>query len=643
MGLTFAGGLGWKSATGFANGTSGGFGTGNGGGGGGAFSDEELAFSLGELSMSQQQGTNDSTYRNVAPSSSSYQHPSSLPIFAPASSASSYQKGDRNEGLSGLDMLGTSVGAGGFVRDGFASLQHQHQLQQRAGSTDRSGGNSSDGFLGVGRPVSKSRSASYSGVLKGRRWDGGRAVVEDDEDDNESGSDIEGEIAGGLVEGGDVFEEEDRIGKFALQPSRLGQAERSTSLPRAPDTTAPSPAQPIFGLGLSGSPAPPEIVNRNRHQGQLPPTGASSGLAPVSRTLPPPSASHSLQSSSASGGYYPFPPTGSGGQPPQQPLQQLHARHLSQPQPGFHMSPSGVGFLPSPQQPQQSPTGGWYGAQPGTGGLPSPIGPPRPGVRQTSFDPKHQPQLQHHQQQQQQRPFAQPPPGVSASSFGLQHAMRPPPLHVQPPQQQQQQQQPGIQQLTTHHPQQQPFVAPQSMHPQAYPPFYPQPPQYNIQQHQRQLSSPLSTASPSGTSSNLLSSPSSSTTTTTTTTAPPPSLTDLGKGLPLSSVPLSTPLYIVEFKAGRTDLFYSPDPSLVLAKGDLVIVEADRGKDLGKIVNDSISIEEVREFQEGQAELMKIQAMAGLAPGGSAGGTGGKSKEITPKRIFHKAQPLDAQ
>ena len=38
-----------------------------------------------------------------------------------------------------------------------------------------------------------------------------------------------------------------------------------------------------------------------------------------------------------------------------------------------------------------------------------------------------------------------------------------------------------------------------------------------------------------------------------------PDLHDLGKGVPLSSVPASWPFYIVEFKAGCTDLFYLTD------------------------------------------------------------------------------------
>ncbi|KAG9119968.1 hypothetical protein FRC07_004756, partial [Ceratobasidium sp. 392] len=103
---------------------------------------------------------------------------------------------------------------------------------------------------------------------------------------------------------------------------------------------------------------------------------------------------------------------------------------------------------------------------------------------------------------------------------------------------------------------------------------------------------------------------------------------DLGRGLPLSSVPPGAPLYVVEFKAGRTDLFFSSesageDP---IRRGDLVIVEADRGKDLGKVVNDSISLAEVERF------MME----------GADDGQGGR-KEIMPKRIYGRAGPGDTQ
>ena len=116
--------------------------------------------------------------------------------------------------------------------------------------------------------------------------------------------------------------------------------------------------------------------------------------------------------------------------------------------------------------------------------------------------------------------------------------------------------------------------------------------------------------------------------------APPPAThattgdSDLGRGLPLSSVPPGAPLYVVEFKAGRTDLFFTPEGEgqEPIRRGDLVIVEADRGKDLGKVVNDSISLAEVERF------MME----------GADDGQGGR-KEIMPKRIYGRAGPGDTQ
>ncbi|KIJ45183.1 hypothetical protein M422DRAFT_67326 [Sphaerobolus stellatus SS14] len=118
-------------------------------------------------------------------------------------------------------------------------------------------------------------------------------------------------------------------------------------------------------------------------------------------------------------------------------------------------------------------------------------------------------------------------------------------------------------------------------------------------------------------------------------------LTELGKGVPLHAVPPSCPLYIVEFKAGRTDLFYTQDRTMDIRAGDLVIVEADRGKDLGKVINDSITLAEVEAFQKAQAERLAAQAQMG-AGDGSAPPPGGK-RDINPKQIYGKAGPQDTQ
>ncbi|TFY59304.1 hypothetical protein EVG20_g7838 [Dentipellis fragilis] len=121
----------------------------------------------------------------------------------------------------------------------------------------------------------------------------------------------------------------------------------------------------------------------------------------------------------------------------------------------------------------------------------------------------------------------------------------------------------------------------------------------------------------------------------------PQNMNELGRGVPLHSVPASCPLFIVEFKAGRTDLFYATDLALDIRVGDLVIVEADRGKDLGKVVNDTITLAEVEEFQKQQ--LARAGYGDGPASPGGTASAGASKKEINPKMIYGKAQPQDTQ
>ncbi|KAG0227534.1 hypothetical protein BGX31_006919 [Mortierella sp. GBA43] len=131
--------------------------------------------------------------------------------------------------------------------------------------------------------------------------------------------------------------------------------------------------------------------------------------------------------------------------------------------------------------------------------------------------------------------------------------------------------------------------------------------------------------------------------------APGSNAKELGKGLSLGQLSHCGSLYVVEFKAGRTDLFYVAENSGVSLKvGDLVIVEADRGKDLGKITNDSITPQQIQAMQAQQAEIAALQAQqdggtnsGGNASGGNAGGGHRAPKEIHPKRIFRLAQPSE--
>ncbi|CAO3591645.1 unnamed protein product [Absidia cylindrospora] len=83
-----------------------------------------------------------------------------------------------------------------------------------------------------------------------------------------------------------------------------------------------------------------------------------------------------------------------------------------------------------------------------------------------------------------------------------------------------------------------------------------------------------------------------------------------GKGVPLHKFPADGPLYMVEFKAGRIDFFYistseSPNSNkncgtIQPMVGDLVIVEADRGKDLGKVAIVALTCEKALEIHQHQ-------------------------------------------
>lgn len=123
----------------------------------------------------------------------------------------------------------------------------------------------------------------------------------------------------------------------------------------------------------------------------------------------------------------------------------------------------------------------------------------------------------------------------------------------------------------------------------------------------------------------------------------------------MTDIIVPQPLYIVEFKAGRTDLFYVEDAqNIKLQKGDLVVVEADRGKDLGKCLT-SCTLEEVRDFQMHQVESALGQLAANAGGGATIGGVGTlppdqqpsaaaiarMTKEIHPKKIYGLASPAD--
>ena len=96
------------------------------------------------------------------------------------------------------------------------------------------------------------------------------------------------------------------------------------------------------------------------------------------------------------------------------------------------------------------------------------------------------------------------------------------------------------------------------------------------------------------------------------------SLSDLGRGVPLNSLPPNTPLYIATFKAGRRDVYYCADPTLLISNGDRVVVEADRGSDLGTVVYDQLTPMDIRDWQEKQATAALLSGAREHQPPGMA-------------------------
>lgn len=129
-------------------------------------------------------------------------------------------------------------------------------------------------------------------------------------------------------------------------------------------------------------------------------------------------------------------------------------------------------------------------------------------------------------------------------------------------------------------------------------------------------------------------------------------------------------LYIVTFKCHRADVFYiQEDTGLQVKQGDLVIVEADRGTDLGTIQHANVSLQKAREMKQQYAEehykwLMMFSrqgqngasnvvntsggisglggrsAIGGMGPHGPHG-TQDASADIKPKLIKRLAQNHD--
>lgn len=128
--------------------------------------------------------------------------------------------------------------------------------------------------------------------------------------------------------------------------------------------------------------------------------------------------------------------------------------------------------------------------------------------------------------------------------------------------------------------------------------------------------------------------------------------------------PNPAPLYVVNFKCCRSDIFYIQEGTgLSVKDGDLVIVEADRGTDLGCVQHSHVTWEAARKFKNTYAEqhfawlmMFSSQARSGAAnlynpnavvPGRNGanpqGGGAIRDGDLKPKMVKRLAQTHEIQ
>lgn len=74
----------------------------------------------------------------------------------------------------------------------------------------------------------------------------------------------------------------------------------------------------------------------------------------------------------------------------------------------------------------------------------------------------------------------------------------------------------------------------------------------------------------------------------------------------------STLLYVVQFKHHRTELCYFVEETKAVTVGDWVIVEADRGQDLGRVI-EQITHQQHKPRQRGIKQLYRLATLDEIA------------------------------
>ncbi|OMH80702.1 hypothetical protein AX774_g5851 [Zancudomyces culisetae] len=126
---------------------------------------------------------------------------------------------------------------------------------------------------------------------------------------------------------------------------------------------------------------------------------------------------------------------------------------------------------------------------------------------------------------------------------------------------------------------------------------------------------------------------------------PPIQLSEMGKGVPLVSLPKNARIFVVQFKGTRSDVFfYNPDSSAppsepVLRPGVCVILEADRGQDLGLIIEEYRSRDQVVSFMSSHEHISESCALNADVSGAVFSKASGSDSSSTPSSLSPSPSP----
>ncbi|ORX49916.1 PSP1-domain-containing protein [Hesseltinella vesiculosa] len=121
-----------------------------------------------------------------------------------------------------------------------------------------------------------------------------------------------------------------------------------------------------------------------------------------------------------------------------------------------------------------------------------------------------------------------------------------------------------------------------------------------------------------------------------------PKCEDMGKGVKLDAIAKDALFVLVEFKSNRTELFYCAHASVIAKVNDWVMVEADRGHDLGKVVADHVN--PIHHYQQQQQASLtqptvSTSSSSSLSSASEAIDTDQLRQQLRLKRLFRLARP----